>query len=136
VTETIAPALDRGRWVISDRFLDSTWAYQGVAGVGRERLEELDRLAVDGIRPDLTLILDLPPETGLARMRSRDKKPDRFERDSLDMHEERRKAYLDIATREPLRCAIVDASADEEAVARAIEAIVEQRLIAGRAGAG
>jgi dTMP kinase len=136
VAETIAPALDRGTWVISDRFLDSTWAYQGTAGVSRDRLAELDRLAVGDTRPDLTLILDLPSETGLARMHGRNKKPDRFERDSLGMHEARRRAYLDIAAREPLRCAIVDASGDEEKIARAIETIVGERLIAANGDAG
>ena len=130
VAETIAPALDRGTWVISDRFLDSTWAYQGTAGVGRERLEELERIAVGENRPDLTLVLDLPPETGLARMRSRRKTPDRFERDAASVHERRRQAYLEIAAREPVRCAILDASGDEEEVARAIRTLVEERLFA------
>ena len=136
VAEMIAPALDRGTWVISDRFLDSTWAYQGTAGVDRDRLAELDRLAVGDTRPDLTLILDLPAQSGLARMHGRNRKPDRFERDSLRMHEARREAYLDIAAREPLRCAVIDASGDEEKVARAIETIVGERLIAANGDAG
>jgi dTMP kinase len=133
LAETIRPALDAGSWVVSDRFFDSTWAYQGTAGVGQARLSELDRLAVGATRPDLTLILDLPPEVGLRRMRQRPLAPDRFESDAIGMHRARRETYLDIASREPLRCVVVEASADEAAVAAAVRAVVTERLLS-RAG--
>ena len=85
--------------MISDRFLDSTWAYQGTAGVPGDVLARLDAIAVGESRPDLTLILDLPVDAGLARMQKRDRAPDRFEADALQLHEARRTAYLAIAER-------------------------------------
>lgn len=132
---TIRPALQAGDWVVCDRFLDSTWAYQGSAGVAPRVLARLDRIAVGGDRPDLTLILDLPPEIGLARMRARSNAPDRFEGDGIAQHAARRRAFLDIAAREPQRCAIIDASAGPDQVAADIRAIVEQRLAPALAGA-
>lgn len=128
LAETVRPALRAGTWVISDRFLDSTWAYQGSGGVPAETLARLDAIAVGDSRPDLTLILDLPVETGLARMRRRERNADRFEADALAVHEARREAYLAIARREPQRCAVVNADADENEVARRIRAAVEERL--------
>lgn len=128
---TIRPALAAGTWVVTDRFLDSTWAYQGPAGVPAERLAALDRIAVGGDRPDLTLILDLPAETGMERMRARAGRPDRFEQDGLAEHQARRQAFLAIAAREPARCAVVDAASDEATVAAAIRAVVAERLLAG-----
>ena len=132
----IRPALERGTWVISDRFLDSTWAYQGAAGVADSRLAELDRIAVDADRPDLTLILDLPPDDGLRRMRQRmAAAPDRFERDDLAVHAARRRRFLDIAAREPDRCVVIDAGREEGAVADAIRTAVTRRFLPGRTAA-
>lgn len=128
LAETIRPALDEGTWVISDRFLDSTWAYQGAAGVDADVLARLDAIAVGPERPDLTLILDLPPEIGLARMRKRNAALDRFERDDPGQQAARRHAFLAIAAREPERCVVIDASAAEDAVAEAIGAAATQRL--------
>jgi dTMP kinase len=136
MAETIRPALAAGAWVISDRFLDSTWAYQGTSGVAPERLEELDRIAVGNDRPDLTLILDLSVEAGLKRIGGRSAGPDRFERDTRALHDARRKAFLAIAEREPRRCAVIDASADVAEVAEAIRAVVAERLKPAPAGAG
>jgi dTMP kinase len=136
VAETIRPALEAGSWVICDRFLDSTWAYQRTQGVGRERLAELDRVAVGGTRPDLTLILDLAPAVGLQRMQQRKVAPDRFERDAMALHEARRAAYLEIAAREPRRCVVVDAAAEEAVVAAAIRAAVIERLLSSPGEAG
>jgi dTMP kinase len=136
MAETIRPALAAGAWVISDRFLDSTWAYQGTSGVAPERLEELDRIAVGNDRPDLTLILDLSVEAGLKRIGGRSAGPDRFERDTHALHDARRKAFLAIAEREPRRCAVIDASADVAEVAEAIRAVVAERLKPAPAGAG
>jgi dTMP kinase len=129
VATTIRPALEAGRWVISDRFFDSTWAYQGAAGVLPERMAELDRIAVGGDRPDLTLILDLSTDAGLQRIGGREASLDRFEQDAQALHEARRQAFLDIAQREPDRCVVVEASGSEAAVAAAVRAAVAARLM-------
>jgi dTMP kinase len=132
IDATIAPALARGEWVVSDRFADSTRAYQGAAGeLDPQLLACLERVAVGDCRPDLTLILDLPAAEGLARASGRrraDEPADRFEGESLAFHETLRGAYLEIARAEPQRCVVVDARASEDEVAEAIWAAVEERL--------
>lgn len=132
VDNTIAPALQRGDWVVCDRFADSTRAYQGVAGqLDPDLLDSLERVAVGECRPDLTLILDLPAADGLARAaarRGQGREADRFESESLAFHETLRQAYLSIARGEPERCAVVDAGAGEDEVAEAIWAVVCARL--------
>lgn len=133
---TIRPALKSGRWVICDRFGDSTWAYQGPAGVSAEALARLDAIAVGDGRPDLTLILDLRPEIGLDRIRARDADPDRFEADPLEVHAARRKAFLRIAAAEPERCVVLDAAAAEADVERIIRGVVLERLLSPLARAG
>lgn len=125
---TIRPALAEGRWVVCDRFIDSTRAYQGAAGVPGAEIDRLETLAVGDDRPDLTLILDLPAELGLRRMLARGAAADRYEADAIAIHEARRAAFLAIAAAEPQRCSIVDASGDVETVAAAIAAAVEARL--------
>ncbi len=116
-TRVIDPALARGVWVICDRFSDSTMAYQGCAmGLGREAVENLHRLALGDHKPDLTLILDLPAATGLARTRG----GDRYARRSPAFHENLRQAFLDIARREPERCTVIDAAGDIDAVTDAV----------------
>ena len=129
--ETIVPALERGEWIICDRFADSTRAYQGVAGkLSPGFIGELERVVVGANRPDLTLILDLPAEAGLERARARrgSKGPDRFEGEGLEFHETLRRAFLEIAAAEPGRCVVVDALKSEEEVAEAIWCAVEERL--------
>lgn len=128
VRRTIRPALAEGRWVICDRFLDSTHAYQGGAGVPAERLRRLDRIAVGDTRPDLTLILDLPAGEGLARAAARAGAADRFEAEPASVHQARRRAFLEIAAREPDRCVVVDAAAPCAVVAERIAAAVAERL--------
>jgi dTMP kinase len=113
---TIRPALAAGSWVISDRFADSTRAYQGAAGADPELLDLLDAIVVGSDRPDLTLILDIPAEIGLARTNDRAGAADRFERDGVELHEARRRVFLDIASREPERC-VVSTPGDKVAVA-------------------
>jgi dTMP kinase len=125
---TIRPALAAGRWVVSDRFMDSTRAYQGAAGVPAAEIDRLEKIAVGEHRPDLTLILDLPAELGLRRALARGADADRYEADALAIHETRRAAFLAIAAVEPARCAVVDASGDEDAVAAAIGVAVGARL--------
>jgi dTMP kinase len=132
IDHTIAPALARGAWVISDRFADSTRAYQGAAGkLDPALIASLERVAVGQARPDLTLVLDLPAEKGLARAAARrggEASPDRFEREGLAFHETLRQAFLDIARAEPVRCAVIDADRPPEAVAEAIWACARERL--------
>jgi dTMP kinase len=128
----IAPALARGAWVVCDRFADSTRAYQGAAG----RLDEafiarLERVAVGDYRPDLTLMLDLPPEQGLARAarrRGASERADRFEREGVAFHRTLRAAFLEIAREEPSRCVVLDASPDEATVAATVWGAVAERL--------
>jgi dTMP kinase len=132
IDQTIAPALARGAWVICDRFADSTRAYQGVAGkLDDAFIARLERVAVGERRPDLTLILDLAPEQGLARAarrRAAGEDADRFEREDLGFHRALREAFLAIARAEPERCVVIDASHDEATVARAISDAVRARL--------
>ena len=131
VTETIKPTLQAGQWVISDRFSDSTFAYQGAAGgVPHATLTELHRLVLGDLRPDLTLILDIPPEIGLARADARKSSAgrDHFEIREAAYHEALRQGFLAIATNDPERCAVIDATGSSEAVAARIWAIVEARL--------
>ncbi|MDH3229229.1 MAG: dTMP kinase [Alphaproteobacteria bacterium] len=126
---TILPALARGAWVLSDRFADSTMAYQGYGhGVDRSVLAELYRICVGALKPDLTLILDLPVEEGLARAVGRAAGEDRYERMDRDFHERLRQGFLEIARKEPERCAVIDAAPDEDAVHAAIIAAVGERL--------
>jgi dTMP kinase len=136
---TIRPALSRGDWVICDRFSDSTRAYQGALGrIDPAALTTLERIIVDGTRPDLTLMLDIPPEIGLARARHRraeGETADRFESEAIGFHRRLRQAFLDIAAAEPNRCIVIDAAcspADVEIMAwHAVEshcpALIDQR---------
>jgi dTMP kinase len=129
----ILPALAAGKWVLCDRFMDSTRVYQGGPdGAPADYIAALERVAIGKTWPDLTFILDVPAEAGLARLRSRQSKvgseADRFERDDLARHEQRRQAFLEIASREPQRCVVIDASDEEEAVAAAINEAVKTRL--------
>jgi len=129
LVDTVWPALDAGRWVLSDRFADSTMAYQGVGqGLGRPAVEALYELAVGNFAPDLTLILDVSVEIGLDRAAGRAGGEDRYERMGTEFHQRLRQAFLDIAEREPERCAVVDAGAPMEEVAAAIRYAVGERL--------
>jgi dTMP kinase len=133
----IAPALDRGEWVLCDRFADSTRAYQGArGGVDPRMIDLLERAALRGLRPDLTIILDLPAKEGLARAGARRVEGadlDRFESEEIGFHEELRRAFLAIAAAEPERCRVVDARAPENEVADAIWRVVEGRFFGGDA---
>lgn len=129
---TIRPALDRGDWVVCDRFSDSTRAYQGAGGgVPIAILEALERTVVWPTLPDLTLILDIPAEEGLRRALARkgdNEKADRFQKMGLAFHENLRAEFLEIARSEPWRCVVIDASQPEEKVSEDIWAAVSQRL--------
>jgi dTMP kinase len=127
---TIRPALERGAWVVCDRFIDSTRAYQGALGnLDPGILRALERVVLDGTMPGLTLLLDLPPEQGLERARRRTSAaPDRFESEDLDYHRSLRHAFLDIASADPERVAVIDASGPPEAVAEQVWAAGESRF--------
>lgn len=129
--ETIVPALDRGDWVICDRFTDSTFAYQGDAGgLGRATIERLAAIALDADSPvpDVTLVLDIPVAQGLARAQARGDVENRFESLGTAFHQRLRDSFLQIARREPARCILIDAAPAPEAVARAIIAALTSRL--------
>jgi dTMP kinase len=128
---TILPALRSGKWVVCDRFADSTRVYQGILGhVDQKLLNVLERVSIGELAPDLTVILDLPVQVGLerAKLRRGNVVADRFEGEGADFHEKLREAYLGIAAREPDRCVIIDANAAKEAVASAIWQVVQSRL--------
>ena len=127
--ETIQPALDAGRWVVCDRFADSTMAYQGYGlGLGRDAMVGLHELAIGGMTPDLTVVLDLSVETGLGRATAKTGGEDRYERMDAEFHRRLRNGFLDIARREPERCAVIDAVGAIDAVQAAIRAVVGERL--------
>jgi dTMP kinase len=128
VVRLIAPALAGGVWVVSDRFADSTVAYQGYGrGLSLDDLGTLRRFAIGDFAPDLTLILDLPVELGLARAAARST-ADRFERLDREFHERLRQSYRRIAADNPARCVLIDASGDPHTVHRTAIAAVTQRL--------
>ena len=127
VASTIAPALSAGTWVICDRFIDSTRAYQGAAGgLASEALDTLEALVLADTRPDLTIILDIPVDIAFARVTSRaaqssDEPPnDPYERRGKPFHEALRAGFLDIARAEPARCRVIDAAPPADDVAQAI----------------
>ena len=129
IERTIAPALAAGRWVVSDRFADSTRAYQGAGGGAPASLiQTLERHVLGETRPDLTLILDLPADIGLARTMARNHAETRFEAKGAGFHERLREGFLAIARVEADRCVLIDAAQALEAVEAAIWAAVDARL--------
>ncbi len=125
----VRPSLEAGQWVLSDRFADSTMAYQGYGhGLGRTAIEQLYALTVGDFEPDLTLILDLPVALGLERALARRDGEDRYEGLDTAFHERLRDGFCEIAEREPDRCALIDASGEVAAVQAAIRASVAERL--------
>lgn len=129
IERTIAPALEAGHWVVSDRFADSTRAYQGAGGGAPASLiQTLERHVLGETRPDLTLVLDLPVEVGLERAAGRNHAETRFEAKGPAFHERLREAFLAIARVEADRCAVIDATLGVDAVESAIWAAVKARL--------
>ncbi|MBC7952604.1 MAG: dTMP kinase [Rhodospirillaceae bacterium] len=130
LVKTVWPALERGAWVVCDRFADSTLAYQGYGhGLPKDFILGLTRLAIGDFAPDLTLILDLPVEEGLKRAGGRGGAEDRYERMGSPFHERLRQGFLDIAKLEPDRCAVIDATASLDAVHQSIMAAIKGRLL-------
>ena len=137
VRSTILPALDAGHWVICDRFIDSTRVYQGALGnVDQRLIRSLERVTVGSAYPELTFILDVPAEIGLARAKSRrgQDAADRFEAKLPEFHEKLRLAYKALAAEEPERCVLIDGRAPREAVAEQIWSAVRERLHPGSIG--
>lgn len=138
IRQVIRPGLEAGKIVICDRFSDASIVYQGAArGIDAGLIVRLHQLAGANLRPDLTLLLDLPPETGLARAWGRiDQKgsqdrESRFEEEDLNFHKRVRQGYLELAQREPERFVIIDASLSEVEVKKRIIASLESRLTTG-----
>jgi dTMP kinase len=136
VQAVIRPALAAGTTVLCDRFFDATLVYQGAArGLTAEWIARLHDLVFAGLKPDLTLLLDLAPETGLARARrqlaqgGRASGEGRFEAESLEFHQRVRRGYLELANREPGRFRVIDAGRDADRVRRDILAAVEEFLL-------
>jgi dTMP kinase len=130
VERVIRPALARGAWVVCDRFADSTRAYQGAAGgTDPALIAALETHILEATRPDLTLIFDLPVDLGLQRSHARAGPDMRFESKGQAFHQRLREAFLAIAEAEPGRCAVVDATGSLDAVAAAVWAAVEARLV-------
>lgn len=128
IERVIRPALARGAWVVCDRFADSTRAYQGAGGgVGPELIAALEDSILEETRPDLTLVFDMSPETGLARAQARGGEM-RFESKGLDFHQRLRDGFLGIVRNEPDRCALIDASGSMDEVEAQVTAAVEARL--------
>ena len=126
---TIRPALARGAIVVSDRFADSSRAYQGAGGgVEPDFIAALEARTLGDTRPDLTLVFDMPVEAGLARAAGRGGGETRFESKGPAFHERLRAGFLDIARAEPQRCAVIDATADMDAVEAQVAAVVAERL--------
>jgi dTMP kinase len=127
----IRPALEKGTWVVCDRFADSTRIYQGLVGQADERtIRAMERIVVGPTRPDLTLILDVPAEEGMRRAMARraDTDADRFEGETLTFHEKLREGFLALARSEPDRCVLIDATLPKEQVAEQIWRVVVKKL--------
>lgn len=131
VRTVIKPALSQGVWVLCDRFSDSTRAYQGRLGkVAPEIMNAMERVTIGDLKPDLTLILDVPVEVGMRRAAARrgGGVPDRFEAEDVKFHQQLREAYREIAADEPKRCVLIDANADANTVAASVWAALRDRF--------
>ncbi|WP_315737979.1 MULTISPECIES: dTMP kinase [unclassified Bradyrhizobium] len=131
VRNVILPALNQGSWVLCDRFFDSTRAYQGSQGkVAPDVLNAMQRVTIGDLKPDLTLILDVPVEIGLQRAAARrgTGTPDRFEGEDIKFHKGLREAFHKIAAEDPRRCVLIDATASAETVSQLVWDAVRERL--------
>ncbi|MBX3515177.1 MAG: dTMP kinase [Xanthobacteraceae bacterium] len=133
VHTVIEPALARGAWVICDRFIDSTRVYQGALGnVDRRIIRALERVTIADAMPNLTFVLDVPVEVGLARVKGRGEASDRFESEDTEFHIQLREAFRDVVQAEPERCVLIDASQQADAVTARIWLAVTERLLKDR----
>ncbi|USG59560.1 dTMP kinase [Sneathiella marina] len=128
---TVWPALEKGQWVISDRFADSTMAYQGYGNqLGEDVVSKVHDFAVGNFKPDLTFVFDMPAEEGLRRTDDRLHDEDRFEKMDIAFHERLRDGFLDIAQKNPDRCVVIDATKSIDAVQSELRRITLERLLA------
>ncbi|WP_292042331.1 MULTISPECIES: dTMP kinase [unclassified Brevundimonas] len=126
----ILPALEEGKWVVCDRFADSSRAYQGAGGGAPDSLiEALDEHVVGDNQPNLTVVFDIPVEVGLERAFGRGLFETRFESKGLEFHQKLREGFLEVAVRHPERCVVLDATGEVEEVAERLWAVVEERLL-------
>lgn len=129
VTELILPALNKGQIVICDRFSDATIAYQGYRkGIDLKIIEQINHIATDGLKPDITFLLDLPPEIGLQRKRDSDEPLTRLEHETLTLHKKVREGYLAVAKSDPQRVKLIDAQLDADTVHNLLIAETEKRI--------
>lgn len=130
VREVIAPALKRGAIVLSDRFLDSSTVYQGIGrNLALDPVHQINRFAVGSVMPDLTLVIDVPTEVSLERIRQRASDvPDRMERENIDFYKKVREGYLVLAKEMPERFAVIDGTAGEETISKRVWAEVQKLL--------
>lgn len=138
VEQVIRPALQSGRIVLCDRYIDSSRVYQGVTGnLDPQLMRAIERAAINGLMPDLTIILDLPAETGLQRANARRgaDTADRFEKETIELHVKRRDAYLAIAKAEPIRCKVVAADRSVDEIAAEIAGLVDEVKAANKISA-
>ena len=133
LVNTVWPALKEGKTVICDRFADSTMAYQGFGyadkGLGQAAVEQLYQIVVGSFKPDLTIILDMPVESGIERALKRDANANRYEKMGLDFHRNLRRAFLEIEKKEPGRCVVIDASGSIDEIHAKIVSVVQKRLL-------
>ena len=130
VREVIAPALVRGAVVLSDRYLDSSTVYQGIGrNLAADPVSQINRFAVGNVMPDLTLVIDVPTEIGLARIRQRASDlPDRMERENLDFYKKIREGYLLLAQGMPHRVVVIDGTLSQDAIEKKIWSVVKERI--------
>ena len=127
--QVIKPALNLGKNVISDRFYDSTYAYQGVAhNLGIDKMEKLKKIIIGDIEPDVTFVLDIDPKVGLKRSLDRSDKENRFESYNIDFHNKIRSAFLEIAKKNKNRCVVIDASLNEQEINSLIITIIDNLI--------
>ena len=127
--QVIEPALNSGKNVISDRFYDSTYAYQGVAhNLGINKMEKLKKIIIGDIEPDVTFILDIDPKVGLKRSLDRSNQENRFESYNIDFHNKIRSAFLEIAKKNKNRCVVIDASLNEQEINNLIITVIDNLI--------
>lgn len=131
IDQKIRPAIEAGQIVLCDRFIDSSRVYQGISGnLDPQFMRSVERIAIDGTMPDLTFILDIPADKGLARagLRRGNEVADRFEKETIATHEARRQAFLAIAAEEPQRCKVIDADRSVHEISAEVAALTDAVL--------
>jgi dTMP kinase len=129
LAKTVWPALAAGKWVVSDRFMDSTRAYQGIGHkTSPSQIEKLYREIAGDFTPDLTILLDMPVSASMARVKKRGGWNDRYQLKAAPFHKKLRKAYLDLAKKHPRRITLIDARGDVDEVAHHIETALQRRF--------